>query len=220
MSCPDRDDLAGLALGALEPREERRITKHAESCERCQAELRRLAPAVGVLAESVEQLEPPHTLRQSLMAAVHGDAAGSTAPPGRRGRVLGFLWRPAAAIGVTALFAAGAIGYALRDEEEDARRIPVDGTAAAGGSIVVEGDDAILHAHGMRTLAKGAVYQVWVAEDGRVTPSATFVPHRDGTATAAVPEVAEGATQVMVTAEPRPGLRRPSGEPVLDARID
>ncbi len=41
-------------------------------------------------------------------------------------------------------------------------------------------------------------------------PSATFVPHEDGTATAAVPEAAAGATEVMVTREPRPGRTSPT----------
>jgi anti-sigma-K factor RskA len=218
-----QDDLVAYALGALEPREERTVAKHASGCESCTAELRRLAPAVGALAESVEPVDPPESLRQALMAAVHADASEPAAaePAAPRGeRVRGFLWRPAAVVGAAALVAAGAVGYGLRDEDESAETIEVTGQAPAAGSIVVEGNTATLHAHGMAPLAKGAVYQVWVAENGVVTPSAAFVPHSDGTATAAVPEVAEGATEVLVTEEPRAGRTAPSSDPILDARID
>ena len=220
MSCPGNDEIVGYALGALEPREEKRFAKHAGRCERCAAELRRLAPAVGALAESVEQVDPPDSLRQSLMATARAEADDDAVRGAAPRRLRGLLWRPAAVVGASALFAAGAVGYALRDEEEDAERIPVAGAEPAGGTLVVEEDGATLHAHGMTALAKGAVYQVWVAEDGEVLPSATFVPHADGTATAAVPEAADGASEVMVTVEPRPGRRTPTLPTVLDARID
>jgi hypothetical protein len=221
MRHPSQDDLVGHALGALPPRELRRVAKHARGCRACAAELRRLGPAVGALAESVEQLEPPDSLRESLMATVHEEAAEAraTAPAPRRRGLRGFLLRPAAAVAAAALFAAGAVGYALRDEEESSRTIAAMGTGSADGSLVVESDQAILHAEGMSGLAEGAVYQVWVAEDGEVTPSAAFVPRADGTATAAVPEAAEGATQVVVTREPRPGLREPTGPTVLQVRL-
>lgn len=222
MRCPSQDDLVGHVLGALEPRQEDRVAKHSRGCERCTAELRRLAPAVGALAESVEQVEPPESLRQSLMAAVHAEEAPSAAEPvtPRRERVRGFLWRPAAVVGATALFAAGAVGYALRDEEENAQSIAVTGTGPAEGTLVVEEDGATLHAKGMKALARGAVYQVWVAEGGTKTPSAALVPHADGTATAAVPEVADGADQVLVTREAMPGHTSPTGPQVLAVRID
>jgi len=224
MSCPSQDDLVGYALGALEPREERKVAKHSSRCERCTAELRRLAPAVGALTESVEQVEPPGSLRQSLMATVHSEAAepsGVKPVAPRRERVRGFLWRPAAALGATALVMAGAAGYVLRDEEENVREISFNAsTGDAGGTIEVEGDAATLHARGMKALAKGAVYQVWVDDGGTITPSATFVPHADGTATAAVPEVADGVDQVMVTKETMPGHISPTGPRVLAVRID
>src|SRR5262245_23002218 len=135
MKHASKDDLVGLALGALEPRDERRVAKHARSCERCSMELRRLEPAVGALAESVEQLDPPDSLRQSLMATVHAEASAEPAAPGtpatpRRG-LRGFLRRPAAALGATALLVAGAVGYAVRDQEDNAERIPVAGAGPA-----------------------------------------------------------------------------------------
>jgi len=225
MACPDRDDLVGHALGALEPDREREVARHAEDCERCSRELRRLAPAVGVLAESVEQVDPPPSLRERVLGVVREEAGRpASAPSPRRGRLRGFLWRPAAALGAIALLAAGAVGYLAHDGgdngrsgEDFAMRSSIEG---ASGSLEVEGDGATLRARGMPQLAEGAVYQVWVAGGDGVRPSAAFVPHADGSATAAVPEAAAGATQVMVTKEPRAGMGAPHSAPVLSARLD
>ncbi len=221
MSCPDRDDLVGYALGALEPDRERAVGEHAAGCERCALELRRLAPAVGVLAESVEQIDPPPGLRESLMAAVR-EQAGEEAP--RRERMRGFLWRPVAVLGATALVAAGAVGYLVHDEGggEAGTEYQLSSTLkSAGGTIEVEGDAATLVAHGMPPLAMGAVYQVWVAQGEHVIPSAAFVPRGDGSATAAVPELGGEAGKVMVTMEDRPGLREPHHlPPLLTAEIE
>jgi hypothetical protein len=221
MGCPDRDDLVGYALGALEPDRERAVGEHAAGCERCALELRRLAPAVGVLAESVEQLDPPPRLRQSLMAAVR-EEDGRESP--RRERVRGFLWRPIAVLGASALVAAGAVGYLIHDQgggDAGTEYQLSSSLAGASGTVEVEGDAATLKAHGMPPLAMGAVYQVWVAQGERLTPSAAFVPHRDGSATAAVPELGGEPGKVMVTTEARPGMRKPRHlPPLLSAEID
>jgi anti-sigma-K factor RskA len=222
MRHPSGDDLAAHALGALEPREERRVTKHATRCERCRAELARLAPAVGALGESVEQHEPPPALRERLMAKVRAEAA-SAGEPRRAGSGLGrLLLRPAAGLAAVALAGAGVAGYLIADEDGDgSSKIPASSElAGAGASLKVEDDAATLELHGMPVLAKGAVYQVWVAEGPEIRRSATFVPNEDGTATAAVPEVLEGASEVMVTEEPRPGRSTPSLPPLLTVRVD
>jgi Anti-sigma-K factor rskA len=226
---PSRDDLAAYALGAVEGREERDIAKHIEGCERCEAEMReRLAPAVAVLAESVEQVEPPPELRQSLLATVREEAAveaGAEAParrPARRAGLKGFLLRPATGLAVVALAAAGVAGYLVADGGQDGQDTTVElsNTASgAAGTLVLEDDSATLHMTGMDPLEMGDVYQVWVGDPSGVQPSASFVPHADGTATAAVPEAASGADQVMITVEPMAGRRTPSGEIVFDAPL-
>ncbi len=61
------------------------------------------------------------------------------------------------------------------------------------------------------------MYQVWVADpSGTVTPSATFLPHPDGTATAAIPEATDDVERVMVTAEPGPNRTDPTEPAILD----
>lgn len=228
MSHPSHDDLAAYALGALDGREERSVAKHVGRCERCAAEVReRLAPAVAVLAESVEQVEPPDTLRQSLMATVHeeaaaGPAAEASPPAPARRSARGFLMRPAAGLAAVALGVAGVAGYVIADGQgEDAETVPIsDASGDAGGQLVLEDGSATLQMHGMDQLSKGSVYQVWVAGPEGVKPSATFLPHQDGTATAALPEAADDLTEVMVTAEDGPGRTQPTMPPIIDVRVD
>ena len=117
---------------------------------------------------------------------------------------------------------AGVAGYLVADGPgEEAETVPIaDASGDAGGQLVLEDGSATLHMHGMDQLAKGAVYQVWVAGPEGVKPSATFLPHEDGTATAALPEAADDVDEVMVTAEEGPGRTEPTLPPILDVRLD
>jgi anti-sigma factor RsiW len=230
---PSHDDLAAFALGALDGREERSVARHLDRCDRCAAELSdRLLPAVAVLGESVDQLEAPETLRQGVMATVHqearspgpepeepgADAAARSRPSGLRALLL----RPAAGLAALALVAAAVGGYVVADGGEDpTETIPLSESAeGVGGSLVVDSGSATLHMHGMGQLPEGDVYQVWVADAAGVQPSAAFVPHADGTATAAVPEAAGEVSEVMITHEPRAGREQPTLErTVFDAKL-
>jgi anti-sigma-K factor RskA len=64
------------------------------------------------------------------------------------------------------------------------------------------------------------VYEVWVERDGAFQPSSLFVPRRDRTAEAAVPEELDDADAVLVTREPRGGSRQPTSPPLLRADLD
>ncbi|MBM3667453.1 MAG: hypothetical protein FJW90_08250 [Actinobacteria bacterium] len=225
---PSRDDLAAFAIGGLDEREQRSVAEHLEGCDRCAAEMReRLAPAVAVLAESVEQVEPPDSLRESVMATVHQEAAAESPlaegarsdaeAPARRGWrawTPAVLMRPAVGVAALALVVAGLIGYVVADgDEATTETVPLaESPAGVGGNLVVDRDSATLHMHGMGQLPEGDVYQVWVADSAGVQPSAAFVPHEDGTATAAVPEAAGDVTEVMITHERRAGQEQPSLE--------
>jgi hypothetical protein len=226
---PSADDLAAHAIGGLDGREERRVARHASRCERCRDELARLAPAVAVLAESVEQHPPPSGLRHRLLAEVRaGVDAEREGPPqrSRPDRLRGFLFRPAAGLAAAALVGAGVTGYLIAD-------VGGDGSSSSPASSVVSGADATLETtdetatlelRGMPQLPEGAVYQVWVVREeasgaSSVQRSAAFVPAGDGSATAAVPEALEGPAKLMVTEEPSPGRDEPSGPPLLTVEV-
>jgi len=227
MAHPSPDDLTGYALGALDPPEERAVSKHVPDCERCSTELReRIHPAVGVLAESVEQLEPPPELRERLLETVRGETEAPAAPrPAKRRRFkLGpLVLRPAAGLAALAVAGAGVAGYLVSESDDGggASTVPVtESSAGIGGSLVVAEDSAMLSVHGMPQLPEGAVYQLWVAEGSSVRPSSSFVPDASGRGTAAVPESLPEGSQVLVTRESGPGHQAPTSEPLLSARVD
>ena len=152
MAHPTADDLNGYALGALDPADERAVAKHLPDCERCSTELReRINPAVGVLAESVPQLEPPPELRERLLEIVRAEAEAGQEPAApverRRLRLGPLVLRPAAGLAALAVAGAGVAGYLANDGDDggDASTVPVtEASAGIGGSLVVTEDAATL----------------------------------------------------------------------------
>ena len=177
MACPSRDDLVAYALGALEPDEERAVEAHAPGCERCTRELEALAPAVAVLGESVEQLEPP--ARAARAAAGDGprggrrarSAAAATLPrPARHPRASSCAPPPGSPPSRSP--APGVAGYLVHDEGGGGgpSTVPVTAQTGIGGSLAVGGHLRDAHRPRHAAAPEGAVYQVWVAEDSKVRP--------------------------------------------------
>ena len=81
MHAERRDDLAAYALGALDQPTAADLETHLAGCEACSEYLRWLEPAVDLLPASVEQVEPPASLKRNLMEAVRADAATAPRPP-------------------------------------------------------------------------------------------------------------------------------------------
>jgi anti-sigma-K factor RskA len=226
-----RDDLAAYALGALAPGEAAELERHIDACESCRERVEWLRPAVDVLPASVEQRTPPESLRENLLATVRADAEASKSRPeperlrwwqGLRAAVA----RPAVAMTVLIVLTVGvAAGYLARGSGEE---MPGDlvsarplGPQAAQVSATLErhGDSATLHVQEMPELDRDEVYAVWVRRAGVMEPRSTFVLGMDGGAEAAVPGPLADADAVFVTAEPRPGSRQPTTEPLLEAPL-
>ncbi len=226
MSCPSRDDLVAYSLGALEPKEQRKVEAHAPDCERCTRELEALAPAVAVLGESVEQLEPPPELRERVMATVHQEARGARAPqpvmaPPERRSIRRFALRPAAGLAALAVAGAGVAGYLVHDQGGGGEStVPVTAQTGIGGSLAVGDTSSMLTLHGMPQLASGDVYQVWVDKESHIRPSSNFIPDRNGHAITAVDGHLDSGTRVMVTRESGPGANAPTPPVLLSATVD
>jgi anti-sigma-K factor RskA len=67
------DLAAAFVLGALPPDEERAVREHLATCSLSHEELAELGSVVTALAESVELVEPPASLRERVMAAAARD---------------------------------------------------------------------------------------------------------------------------------------------------
>lgn len=217
-----RDELAAYLLGALEPGEAAAIEQHLAGCEECRAELEWLQPAVQVLPESVERVEPPAELRARIMGEIEADGVGAakSSPARRRGRRLSFGLRPAAALAALALLVAMVAGYAIRDDNggggSEDTTVKVGEAPGVTVEMVREGDSGTLRLANLRPLPPDKVLQAWVRRGERIESAKTlFVPNPDGTATAVIDQM-NGVSAVMVTAEPRGGSEQPTSEPIVN----
>jgi hypothetical protein len=230
---PDRDDLVAYSLGALDPREESAIEAHAPGCARCGRELKALEPAVAVLGESVDQLEPPPELRERVLGIVRAEAEAKQAEMSgaevRKGTVhrerrglRGLLLRPAVGLAALAIVVAGLGGYLVAGNggggEEST--VPVVAQAGIGGTLEVGDTSSMLDLHGLKQLTGREVYQVWVAKGASLRPSSNFIPDSSGRAMTAVDGRLTAGMKVMVTREPRPGRTTPTPPILLSATVD
>jgi anti-sigma-K factor RskA len=226
-----RDDLAAYALGALRDGEAERMRAHLETCEDCRMHLRWLEPAVELLPRTVEQLEPPERLRDSLMRTVQAESPAPAREAPRpalagRWRALGLsLWRPATAVAAAAMLIVGVVaGYLISEpgggDTSTLQAQAMPSAPNATGTLLREGGSGILRVQGMPSLARDQVYEVWVHRDGEYEPSSLFVPRTDHSADAAVPGQLNGADAVLVTKEPRGGSKQPTTSPLLSVQLD
>jgi anti-sigma-K factor RskA len=213
-----RDEIAAYLLGALEPEEAASLERHlATGCVDCRAELRWLEPAVQLLPESVERLEPPRELRARILAEAQAEAGRPAPKPARRP----FLSdrRPLAGLAALALVAAAVAGYAIRGGGSSGGQattvVAVGKAPGMTARMVRKGDAAILHLANVDRLPPGKVLEAWVRREGEVEPvRGLFVPDREGRATAMIADM-RGVDAVMVTAEPRGGSRAPTSPPMV-----
>jgi hypothetical protein len=226
MDHPSREDLIAFSIGALEPNDERRVEEHAPGCAICTRELEALAPAVAVLGESVDQLEPPPELRERVLSIVRNEADAGRAPepaaaPRPRRGMRQLILRPATGLAALALAGAGVAGYLVRDTGGGGdSTVPIEAQTGLGGTLVVGDTSSMLHLHGMGQLPKGAVYQAWVVTGSDVTPSSNFIPDASGRATTAIDGHLSSGERVMVTRETAPGHTTPTPPILLSATVE
>ncbi len=218
-----RDELAAYLLGALEPGEAAELERHLAGCEECRTELKWLRPAVQLLPESVERVEPPRQLRERLMEQVRSETESAAAPQRARGRgVRGWSLRPVAGLAALALVVAAVAAYAIGNGgsgDGSTTTVVAGKSPGVTAEMVRDGDSGTLHMANLHQLPRDEVLQAWVERDGRVESAKTlFVPNQDGTASATIDEM-DGVSTVMVTAEPRGGSAQPTGEPIVSVAM-
>jgi anti-sigma-K factor RskA len=225
-----RGDLAAYALGALDQPEAERLRAHLEGCEECRHHLRWLEPAVELLPRTVEQLEPPARLRESLLETVRGEAAPAAREPPRAARESWWhrvglaVWRPATAVAAAVMLVVGAVAGYLIGEPNGGGTTTLEAQAMpnapdAAGVLERHGSSGILRVRHMPTLASNKVYEVWIQRGGKLEPSSLFVPRTNRSADAAVPDGLDGADAVLVTREPSGGSKQPTSSPVLSVQL-
>jgi len=233
------EDVAAYMLGALEPDEAVALEGHAADCERCQADMRWLTPALDALPEGIERLQPPRELRERVMAEVRFEAEPTDAPgdepaTGLFGRVSNWLrdlgsgpmgLRPVAGVAVAVLVVAAVAGFAIGggigsgSDSGEASTVVTSEPSGVTAKMISEGDSGTLHLANVHQLPDDRVLEAWVQRDGEVEAvRALFVPDREGQASTELPDM-NGVEVVMVTAEPKGGSRSPTSAPIVTIPI-
>jgi anti-sigma-K factor RskA len=234
------EDVAAYMLGALEPGAAAELEQHAESCERCQAEMRWLTPALDALPEGVERLRPPPELRSRVMAEVRADAEGAgvrgdgrVAKPGLLGRAFARVrglgsgpmgLRPVAGVALAVLVVAAVAGFAIgggigSGEGGETSTLLYGKPPGITAKMVSKGDSGTLHLANVKQLPSDRVLEAWVQRDGEVEPvKALFVPDREGRASTELPDM-DGVEVVMVTTEPSGGSKSPTSSPLVTIAV-
>jgi anti-sigma-K factor RskA len=231
------DEVAAYMLGALDPAEAAELERHLEGCERCRERVRWLEPAVRLLPEEVERVEPPAPLRERVMAEVRADAAEAGAPERatRAGRRSGgwlsrfgggaFGWRPLAGLAVMVLALVAVASYEIGDggsEGGGAAQVYTAGKAPGitAEMVAEEEGGGTLRLANVHRVPEEKVLEAWVQREGTVEPvPALFVPDREGNASTMIEDM-DGVEVVMVTFEPKGGSDAPTSKPIVTMPIE
>jgi anti-sigma-K factor RskA len=231
-----QENIGPYVLGALPELEVELLERHLAGCESCRADVEDLRVVTGAMARSVPQVEPPPSLKASLMATVNSEAslrAAATAPergpaPGRRSlrdwiggmqpRLVGAMAVAVLALGVVIGLAADKItggGTTARTISASIdRRLMPSGNA----SLRVMGTDGKLRLIGAPQPPTGRTYQLWYQHGKRIQRGGTFRPKADGSYEADL-AVRKGTDAVMVTVERAGGVPAPTGPPVMQFSV-
>jgi anti-sigma-K factor RskA len=235
-----RDDVGAYLLGALDEGEGQAFETHLKTCHICRDDVERLRLAVDALPRSVEQFDPPPTLKRSLMDIVEAEARERQGRPARpasvplRQRLGAFIParpRTALAAAMAALALAVAAGFGLGqlasdNGEQQSRTLAakVDQQRVPGGQadLRVEGggkNGGILRVSRFRQLPPGRTYQAWVDRGGQISPQPIFEVSRDGRGAVALPTDLSDVDKVYVSREPRGGSQAPSEVPIVQVEL-
>jgi anti-sigma-K factor RskA len=232
-----RENIAGYVLGALPELESELLERHLAGCESCRAEVEELRPVTAAMARSVPQVEPPPSLKASLMEIVNAEAAvraGTAAEPSARPRrerrsfgnwLSGLQPRMAAALALAVLALGVAVGIGASQlggggsshTTTVAAKIDRKLMPTGDASLAVSGKTGKLELTGAPQPPAGRVYQLWYQHGKTIERGGTFRPQSDGTYRADVSGA--GANAVMVTVEKAGGAPAPTGPPVMQFSV-
>jgi anti-sigma factor RsiW len=225
-----REEIGAYLLGALTDLERQAFEQHLAGCAECRAEIERLRPAADALPRSVEQVEPPPSLKASLMKVVEGDAGERPAAQPRRslwerllprGRRLGPALAAGAALAIGLLAGIGVAQIGGDDDRTVTATVTGGEAPGARAELRIEDGSGTLTASGLQAPPAGGVFKVWVLRRGERAPrpDAVFLPDDSGRADVPVQGNLEAGDQVLVTPERNAQVPAPQGRPFISASV-
>ncbi|MDQ4034354.1 MAG: anti-sigma factor [Chloroflexota bacterium] len=236
VSCGAVDELAAaLALGALDPDEERAVRGHLATCWRSHGDAHSLIDASVVVPASLEPVEPSEHLRARLMATIAETPQAHRPPtpvestrspasePRRPWWAMSFVPSAMAAVALAAAIGLGAWGITLNQQLTDRDTAlsavasadavhPV--TGEAGSALLIEIDDsAFFVAEHLADLPPDRLYHFWLLDaDGNALPAGTLA--ETGAVLVPLERGLAGTRTFAVTLE-RARLEAPTSAPIL-----
>jgi len=225
------ENVGAYLLGALTELESEVFERHIASCAACRQDFEHLRLASEALPRAVEPVEPPASLKKSLMAIVEAEARERSqvaAPPRKR------FWQrpfprlsPAFAAGMACLLLAlgVAIGVGVANIGGGSGKTVtalVDHSRAPMGTATLKVSDnhGVMKVEGMPQPGDNRVYEVWVHKGDKFAPAgALFGVNRTGSGSAAIPTDLKGVDAVAVTREAQGGADQPSEQPVISFKL-
>ena len=224
-TCRDVDEqLAAYAANGLEEAEICAVANHLAECRRHDVELTAMRADFERLAASVQPVEPPSRLRDSLLTAFDEAVAAPQPAPIRAASTRpksifstsGFAYAIAAAMLALAV-GVGAWGLSRDDGSEDVIVAQSSsGDASMQVTYVPDQKVAVMEVD-LPPLPAGRVYQAWRIDGG--TPVSLGLVETNTGSVAMVGDL-EGASAVALSVEPAGGSPAPTTNPILIATLD
>jgi anti-sigma-K factor RskA len=222
------DMLPALALGSLEPRERRLVTRHLDTCAACRSKLAGYEELVASFALAAPGAEPPKGLRsRTLRKAIRGSPPAGGAWPARwLAPRLGWTLAAAALLALSIGFNLFLWRRVTRLESASAllpgQVAVLAATEAAAGArgLVLFGSDeneATLVVEDLPPLASDRQYQLWLIRDGQRTSGGVFSVTRRGYGCLLIlsPLPLNSYQGLGITVEPAGGSPGPTGRRVM-----
>lgn len=234
------------ALSILDDKQKSEFEEYLRLHPEHRAEVDDLIPVGHLLALAPEELEPPASLRSSIMATVKAESRESAAASRQQSRqsiwerVGGFARFGRIAVGTAAILLIGVLSwnsFVQRGEIQDLRSaaesrqaaaqaqgssiesIRLEGAATGKVEVVkLDGEQAVLVAEGLTPIDKDKTLQIWVITDNVPKPSGIFDPG-DKLRSVAVEHSLKNADMLAVTVEPAGGSKAPTTDPVMVAKL-
>jgi anti-sigma-K factor RskA len=248
MTCDRVRDLAsGFVLGALDMDDMVAVQDHLDSCDQVHSEVDELGGILPYLAESLEPVEPPAWLRESVMAAAKADLGShvgtaqmrvvsiAAARVSRRRNAAVWFGRAAAAVlivvvaGYAAVVQTGAgkphttpdiLNY-LQQDTRHAVLVAYDHGRAGGLAILMPTGNLRVQVNNLAQTNGDEVYMVWLTADSGVPSKVgTFIVDDSGVGALSVemPPTSE-SLWVFVCKEPNSNVTKPTGPIVVSGTI-
>ena len=226
----DSDDIttraASYAAGALTPAERRDVENDLRRSPRLAAEVSEFTETAALLGLAVEPVEPPASLRDSILGAVEATPQASNVVRGP------WFSRPVAALlGAAAaivLIAGGAtIALQLNREPSTMEQITAAadyeravGDVDGGGSVTAVWSESLGRAailvDDLAELPSDRVYQAWLIDEaGHAEPNATFEAGGSQTHTVDLTGQMDAGDAIGITIEPAGGSSSPTTAPIV-----